>query len=93
MRIETERLIIRTFEASYAEALYEIKNDPQMLRFIPDFIERDADMSRINAAIAEFRAMEDAGNIDGWRCYAIEVRETGKVVGCLSFGMSEMLHE
>lgn len=93
MYIETDRLCIRTFEQSDVEALERIQNDPQVLRYIPDFIERDASKERLSAAIREFRALEELGNLSTWRCYAVEHRKTGQVVGCLSFGKSEMLHE
>ncbi len=93
MRIETVRLIIRSFEGRDTEALEQIKYDPQVLKFVPDFIDRDEDSEGMTEAIWNFRKLEEEGNLETWRCYAIELKETGEVVGCLSFGKSEMLHE
>ena len=35
----------------------------------------------------------DAGDTDAWRCYAIENKGTGEVMGALSFCKQNMLHE
>ncbi len=42
MYIETKRLTVRTFRESDAEALYKIKTDPQVRKYIPDFLDLDA---------------------------------------------------
>lgn len=81
--IETNRLIIRTFRAEDADALYNIKTDPQVIEFCPDFLDVDAEREDMYGYIHEFQKIEDAGDIDTWRCYAIESKETGVVMGCL----------
>ena len=93
MYIETKRLIVRTFRESDADALYRIKNDPQVKEYCPDLLDVDVQPADMADYIRKFRGMEEAGDWDTWRCMAIELRGTGEVVGCLSFGKSEMLFE
>ena len=93
MRIETERLIVRPFREEDEDALYSIKTDPQVMKFCPDFLDIDAERADMRGYIRAFRQLEADGDDDGWRCYAIESRETGHVVGALTFGKQKMLHE
>ena len=93
MMIETARLIIRPFREEDADALYRIKTDPQVMEYCPDFLDIDAKPEDMPGYIRAFREMEDTGDTDTWRCYAIENRETGEVVGALTFGRKMMLHE
>ena len=91
--IETKRLIIRTFRQEDADALYRIKTDPQVMDFCPDFLDVDAKREDMLGYIHEFQRIEDTSDIDMWRCYAIENRENDIVVGALTFGKQNMLHE
>ncbi|MBR4442276.1 MAG: GNAT family N-acetyltransferase [Clostridia bacterium] len=93
MRLETERLIVRSFREEDAEALYRIKTDPQVLEYCPDLLDVDAQPADMPEYIREFRRIEEAGDTDAWRCYAIENRETGEVMGCLTFSKQAMLRE
>lgn len=93
MRIETKRLILRDFAEMDADALFELKYDPQVVEYIPDFLERDVTREQIPAYIEKFRALEAAGETESWRIYAIELKQTGEVVGSLSFGENSLLHE
>ena len=93
MYIETDRLIVRTFRETDTDALYRIKTDPQVMYYCPDLLDVEVQPTDIVNYIREFRNVEENGDLDTWRCYAIEHRQTGEVVGCLSFGKSEMLHE
>ncbi|MBP3704213.1 MAG: GNAT family N-acetyltransferase [Clostridia bacterium] len=93
MFIETERLIVRTCRAEDAAALYRIKMDPQVVEYCPDFLERNTGEEDIRGFIENFIRMEAQGDIDSWRCYAIENRETGAVMGCVTFSKNAMLHE
>ena len=43
--------------------------------------------------IRTFQQIEDTGDADAWRCYAIESKDTGEVVGALTFCKQNMLHE
>ena len=93
MRIETARLIVRPFRPEDADALYRIKTDPQVMEFCPDFLDIDITLADMPDWICRFRQYEEDGDIDSWRCYAIESRETGTVVGALTFSKQKMLHE
>ena len=93
MYIETKRLIVRTFRETDADALSRIKTDPQVVYYCPDLLDVDVKPEEIVNYIREFHSFEENGDFDPWRCYAIEHRESGEVVGCLTFGKSEMLHE
>ena len=93
MYIETDRLIVRTFRETDTDALYRIKTDPQVMYYCPDLLDVEVQPTDIVNYIRTFRNMEENGDRDTWRCYAIEHRQTGEVVGCLTFGKSEMLHE
>ena len=93
MKIETERLIVRLFREEDADALYRIKSDSQVMIYCPDFLDVDAERTAMQDYIRAFQKMEETGDIDAWRCYAIETRETGEVMGALTFGKQTMLHE
>ena len=91
--IETERLIIRPFREDDAEALYRIKTDPQVTEFCPDLLDVDVKPEDMQSYIREFQRIEDAGDTDTWRCYAMENKENGVVMGALTFSKQSMLHE
>lgn len=93
MYIKTKRLIIRSFKESDAEVLYKIKNDSQVLKYIPDFLKRNVQPDEISGFIQKFNYVENEGDINTWRCYAIENKQTGEIMGCLSFGKAELLFE
>lgn len=91
--IETNRLIIRTFRDDDADALYRIKTDPQVMEFCPDLLDVDAKREDMHRYIHDFQRIEANGDIDTWHCYAIENKGNGIVVGALTFGKQNMLHE
>ena len=93
MFLETERLIVRTFREEDADALYAIKTDPRVIEYCPDLLDVDAGRADVPDYIRKFRQLEEGGNIDEWRCYAIENRETGAIMGCLTFSKQTMLRE
>ena len=93
MRIESARLIVRPFREEDADALYRIKTDPQVMEFCPDFLDVDAKRADMHSYIHSFQSLEDVGDTDTWRCYAIENKENGVVVGALTFSKQKMLHE
>ena len=93
MMIETKRLIIRTFREEDADALYMIKTDPQVTEFCPDFLDVDAGRTDMQGYIRAFRTMEEEGDTESWRCVAIENRETGEIMGAITFCRHNMLHE
>ncbi len=93
MMIKTERLIVRLFREEDADALYRIKTDPRVTEFCPGFLDADARRTDIHGNIREFQRIEDTGDTEAWRCYAIENMETGAVMGALTFGKQRMLRE
>ena len=64
MKIETERLIVRSFRDEDAGALYRIKRDPQVTEFCPDFLDVDAERADMLDYIRAFRITEDTGDTD-----------------------------
>lgn len=72
--ITTERLIIRQFRETDAEDVYELRSDPEVNRFMP--YPCDADISETRLRIGEW--MEKKYRM------AIELRESGKVIGDIS---------
>lgn len=93
MYIETERLIIRSFRDEDAAALYQIKMDGGVLKYMPDFLKRGAKLEDMLDFIHEFARIESQGDINTWRCYAVEDKENGHVAGSLTFGKQNMLCE
>ncbi len=93
MTIETARLTVRTLREKDADALYRIKTDPQVTEYCPDFLDVGAQRADMPGYIRTFRKTEEDGDTDTWRCYAIESRESGEVVGVLTFSRQMMLHE
>lgn len=93
MVLETPRLIIRDFGEADAGVLYEIKTDEAVRYFCPDFLDVEVAASDVVNYIRDFNRAETEHDPDPWRCYAIEIKETHEVVGCLCFGLQEMLRE
>ncbi|MBQ7300456.1 MAG: GNAT family N-acetyltransferase, partial [Clostridia bacterium] len=93
MYIETERLIIRDFCEADAPTLYDIKYDEQVRYFCPDFLEVEVSLQDAQAYILKFNRYEAEHDIDAWRCYAIEYKLSHEVIGCLCFGLQDMLFE
>ena len=93
MKIETGRLIIRSLQYEDSDILYRIKTDSQVMEFCPDFLDINTTQQDMQKYIREFQRLEEEGDIDTWRCYAIENKETGKVMGVLTFSKQNMLHE
>ena len=93
MKIETPRLIIRPFQEKDADALYRIKTDPRVMEYCPDFLDVDAKRKDMPDYIRTFRKLEEDGDFDTWRCYAIENKVTGEVMGTITFCKQNMLHE
>ena len=90
---ETPRLIIRDFCEVDASALYEIKTDQQVQYFCPDFLDVEVAAEDVVKYIRDFNRAEAEHDPNPWRCYAIESKDTGEVVGALTFCKQNMLHE
>ena len=91
MKIETPGLIIRPFQEKDADALYRIKTDPRVMEYCPDFLDVDAKREDMPDYIRTFRKLEEDGDFDTWRCYAIENKVTGEVMGAITFCKQNIL--
>ncbi|MBO4493836.1 MAG: GNAT family N-acetyltransferase [Ruminococcus sp.] len=77
--IETARLLIRPFRLSDAEDAFEWRSDPEVNRFMP--YPCDTDIVSLRQRIEEWIAEKDK--------FALELRETGKVIGDISLEWNE----
>ena len=93
MNIETNNLIIRYFTEQDIDALYNIKYDKWVMEFIPTYLERNVTKEKIKEYITLFNLYEDTQNYKSKRKYAIENKKTNEVMGSISFGMNDLLHE
>jgi [ribosomal protein S5]-alanine N-acetyltransferase len=75
-RIETLRLVIRTFEPRDAEAWISMVNDPEVNRFLPQG--PDATMDSFRAGLERRHAMERE---IGYTMWAVDDKTTGAFVG------------
>lgn len=93
MNIETNNLIIRNFAEQDLDALYNIKYDKWVMEFIPTYLERNVTKEKTKEYITNFNLYEANQNFDSKRKYAIQNKETNEVMGSISFGMNDLLHE
>jgi len=77
-RLETARLVIRTFEARYAGAWFAMVTDPEVTRFLPPTPRSDRTLELAQRVIGERRAMEREL---GHAMWAVEEKTTGTFVG------------
>lgn len=75
----TERLYIRPFRTGDAEDVFEWRSDPEVNRFMP--YPCDGSVAEVRERIGEWIADNDK--------YAIELRETGRVIGDISLEWNE----
>jgi RimJ/RimL family protein N-acetyltransferase len=75
-RIETARLVIRTFEARDADPWLALVNDPEVVRFLPPG--PPATMETFQAALEARHATERE---TGHAMWAVEERQTGTFIG------------
>jgi RimJ/RimL family protein N-acetyltransferase len=74
-RLETARLVIRTFEPDDADAWITMFNDPEVTRFLSG---TTPTMETFRGSIARRHAMERDG---GYAMWAVDEKETGAFVG------------
>jgi RimJ/RimL family protein N-acetyltransferase len=77
-RLETARLVIRTFEARDAGAWLAMATDPEVTRFLPPAPRSDRTMELAQRVIGERQAMEREL---GHAMWAVEEKTTGMFVG------------
>jgi RimJ/RimL family protein N-acetyltransferase len=79
--IETERLLIREFEADDTDAMAEIYGDPEVMRHVAiGVLDREA-----TAALLE--QYREAQSRDGFSTWAVVEKDSGAVVGDVGFGV------
>lgn len=93
MNIETNNLIIRNFSEQDLDALYNIKYDKLVIEFIPTYLERNVTKEKTKEYITNFNLYETNQNFNSKRKYAIQNKKTNEVMGSISFGMNDLLHE
>jgi len=76
--IETERLILRTWKESDAEAYFEINQDPKVLEFLPGPLTMDT----VKRFIAD---MNQRFADHGYTLWAVEEKTTGAMMGFIGF--------
>jgi RimJ/RimL family protein N-acetyltransferase len=76
MRLETSRLVIRSFEPSDAEGMLHVFGDPDVRKFLPPF--PDPTLETMQASVARRMAME---RDHGHGLWAVERKDTGELIG------------
>ena len=76
MRLETPRLVIRSFEPSDAEGMLLVFGDPAVRKYLPPF--PDPTVETMRASVARRMAME---RDHGHGLWAVERKDTGELIG------------
>ena len=76
MRLETPRLVIRSFRAADAEAMLAVFGDPEVRRYLPPF--PDPTIESMEKSVARRMAME---RDHGHGLWAVERKDTGELIG------------
>jgi RimJ/RimL family protein N-acetyltransferase len=76
MRLETSRLVIRSFEPSDADGMLAVFGDPQVRKYLPPF--PDPTIESMGKSIDRRMAME---RDHGHGLWAVERKDTGELIG------------
>lgn len=76
MRLETARLVIRSFDPSDAAGLLAVFGDPEVRRYLPPF--PDPTLESMAKSVARRMAME---RDHGHGLWAVERKDTGELIG------------
>ena len=79
--IETERLLIREFEPTDAEAMADVYGDPKVMQYVSIGV---LDREGTAALLERYRRAQDDAGISTW---AVVERESGAVIGDVGFGL------
>jgi [ribosomal protein S5]-alanine N-acetyltransferase len=79
--IETERLLIRGFEAADVDSMVDIYGDPEVMRYVCGGV---LDRAGTAALLEQYRHMQDESGLSSW---AIVEKASGTVVGDVGFGL------
>lgn len=97
MYIETKRLILRDLIEQDAEALYEIKNDEQIMKH--PFFQGDVTIDFIKIMIAFYQSVKDKGLIiddqhpERGYLFGICLKDSGDVIGVITVHPSKYSYE
>jgi len=89
--LETERLIVRDLIPDDEHHLFEIKNDTQVMEYIPDYIKMNATLDDIRAHMS--RSMAAASPFEYNKEYMMVLKSTGEVIGAIDSSRLEYLYE
>lgn len=80
LKLETERLILRKFESKDASDLFEYCSDEETVKYVtfPRYHSMVDSIDRISDLTQKYKTHEIM-------CWAIELKETGKVIGSIDF--------
>ena len=83
---ETERLIVRRWEARDAADLYEYASDPEVAKFLfAPYTNIPQAHERIESIIKTYENAENIMKTGEKIDYAIELKSESKVIGCISY--------
>src|SRR5258708_30370930 len=76
MRLETDRLVLRSFQPSDGAGMLAVFGDPEVRRYLPSF--PDPTIQTMEASVARRMAME---RDHGHGLWAVERKDTGELIG------------
>jgi RimJ/RimL family protein N-acetyltransferase len=80
--IETERLVLRTWQKQDADAYFQINQDQKVIEFLP----RSLTMEQVNDFIP---AVNHHGERHGYTLWAAELKETGELMGFIGLNYTD----
>lgn len=80
--IETERLILRTWEKEDAESYHQINQDPKVIEHLRGSLTR----KEVNSFII---AANEHQNKHGYSLWAVELKETGELIGFIGLNYTD----
>ena len=93
MRMETASVVLRDFAAKDAESLCRIVREPEIARFMHEWVERCPTVDKARAFIDAQQALKDAADIQARRWLAIALPDSDDMVGMVGVGLHPLLRE
>ncbi|GAA0077636.1 GNAT family N-acetyltransferase [Clostridium sp. CTA-5] len=93
MLIETKRLIIRDFKRADEECLMKIIWQKNVIRFMKDWSENSTVPGRLSGYINWLESQKESKDIYENKRYAIELKETNKLIGMVGMGLEDTINE
>lgn len=80
--IETERLILRTWKATDAQAFFQINQDPQVIKYLRDPLSMEE--------VHDFmHAKNEHQNKYGYSLWAVQLKRTGELIGFIGLNYTD----